>query len=122
MLALAKKYQTSIGERVGYHNVKFRKGRIQDLRLDLALVDSYLAEKPVASTLDLARLNDYCSVIKAERPLVTDDSVDLVLSNWVLNLRMRMIFFRSSRVGGGSSIRLSSLRRAQSARDKGHGL
>ncbi len=34
MLALAGKYRRSIGERIGYHNVEFRKGRIQDLRLD----------------------------------------------------------------------------------------
>lgn len=86
MLALASKYQQSVGDSIGYHNVEFRKGRIQDLRLDLALVDSYLAENPVASLSDLARLNVYCDAIKAERPLVADESVDLVLSNCVLNL------------------------------------
>ena len=32
MLALAEKYRQSIGDRIGYHNVEFRKGRIQDLR------------------------------------------------------------------------------------------
>jgi arsenite methyltransferase len=56
------------------------------LRLDLALVDSYLAESPVASVADLARFNDYCAMIKTERPLVSDESIDLVLSNCVLNL------------------------------------
>lgn len=86
MLALAEKHRHNIGKRIGYHIVEFRKGRIQDLRLDLTLVDSYLAENPVASVSDLARLNDYCAVIKAERPLVADESVDLVLSNCVLNL------------------------------------
>lgn len=86
MLTLAEKYRQHIGERLGYHNVDFRKGRIQDLRLDLSLVNSYLAENPVASATDLARFNDYCAVSKAERPLVADESVDLVLSNCVLNL------------------------------------
>ncbi len=86
MLQLSEKYRHSIGERLGYHNVEFRKGRIQDLRLDLILVNSYLAENPVASVSDLARFNDYCSIIKTERPLVADESVDLVLSNCVLNL------------------------------------
>ena|SRR5258708_4481099 len=86
MLALAEKYRLSIGERIGYDNIEFRKGRIQDLRLDLTLVDSYLAENPVASVADLARFNDYCASIKAERPLVADESIDLVLSNCVLNL------------------------------------
>jgi arsenite methyltransferase len=32
MLALAEKYREEIGDRLGYHNVEFRKGRIQDLR------------------------------------------------------------------------------------------
>jgi SAM-dependent methyltransferase len=68
MLALARKYRQSIGERIGCHNTEFRKGRIQDLRLDLALVDSYLAENPVASAADLARFNDYCAKTKTERP------------------------------------------------------
>jgi arsenite methyltransferase len=86
MLALAEKHRHNIGKRIGYHNVEFRKGRIQDLRLDLALVDSYLAESPVVSVAGLARFNDYCAAIKSERPLVADESVDLVLSNCVLNL------------------------------------
>jgi len=86
MLVLAEKYRLPIGEHIGYHNVEFRKGRIQDLRLDLALVDSYLAENPVTSASDLARFNAYCSSIKNERPLVMDESIDVVLSSCVLNL------------------------------------
>lgn len=86
MLALANKYRQGVGHRLGYQNVEFRKGRIQDLRLDLDLVDSYLAENPVASLADLVPFNDYCAMIKTERPLVSDESVDLVLSNCVLNL------------------------------------
>lgn len=86
MLQLARKYQKSISETVGYDNVEFRKGRIQDLRLDLELVDSYLAENPITDLSELARFNEYCDVIKAERPLVADESIDLVLSNCVLNL------------------------------------
>src|SRR5574341_301001 len=111
MLALAGEYQTSIGESIGYHNVEFRKGRIQDLRLDLSLVDSYLAENPVASASDLARFKDYCAVIKAERPLVADKSVDLVLSNCVLNLvrpedkeQLFEEMFRVVRRGGRAAI------------------
>src|SRR5713226_8883509 len=38
MMAVADKYSHSIGERIGYHIVEFRKGRIQNLRLDLTLV------------------------------------------------------------------------------------
>ncbi len=86
MLSLAEQHRHRIGESIGYHNVEFRKGRIQDLRLDLSLVDAYLAANPVASAADLARFEAYCSGIKEESPLVADESVDVVLSNCVLNL------------------------------------
>ncbi|HEX9453175.1 MAG TPA: methyltransferase domain-containing protein, partial [Candidatus Binatia bacterium] len=42
MLELARKYQKSIGDKLGYHNVEFRRGKIQDLRTNLGLVDQYL--------------------------------------------------------------------------------
>ena len=86
MLALARKYQQVVAERIGYHNIDFRKGRIQDLRLDLALVDSYLSKNPVASASELQRFNAYCNAIKADSPMVANESIDLVLSNCVLNL------------------------------------
>ena len=42
MLALARKYQQSVGDQLGYHNVDFRRGKIQDLKTNLELVDQYL--------------------------------------------------------------------------------
>ena len=42
MLALARNYQQSIGDRLGFHNVEFRRGKIQDLKTNLELVDSSL--------------------------------------------------------------------------------
>jgi ubiquinone/menaquinone biosynthesis C-methylase UbiE len=111
MLALAEKYRTEIGDRIGYQNVEFRKGRIQDLRLDLALVDSYLAENPIRSATDLARFESYCTLIKQERTLVADGSIDLILSNCVLNLvrpedKMQLFseMFRALRRGGRAAI------------------
>lgn len=86
MLGLARKYQTEIGDRIGFHNVEFRKGRIQDLKLDLALAGEFLKEKPLRSVEDLSAFENYCNAIRLERPLVADDSVDIVLSNCVLNL------------------------------------
>src|SRR5262245_20699860 len=35
MLELARKYQKTIGDQLGYHNVEFRRGRIQDLQTNL---------------------------------------------------------------------------------------
>lgn len=86
MLDLANTYRTEVGDRIGFHNVEFRKGRIQDLKLDLSLVDAYLAESPVRSAADLQRLERFQSSARAGRPLVADESVDVVLSNCVLNL------------------------------------
>lgn len=86
MLALADKYRDAIGERIGYKNVEFRYGKIQDLKLDLSSVDEYLRENPINAAPDLANYESFCSKIKAEKPLVADDSVDVILSNCVLNL------------------------------------
>jgi arsenite methyltransferase len=33
MLALARKHQGAVGDAIGYHNVEFHKGRIQDLAI-----------------------------------------------------------------------------------------
>src|ERR687898_833186 len=59
MLDLARKYQKSIGDQLGYHNVEFRRGRIQDLRTNLELVDLFLQENPVRSVADLTRLESF---------------------------------------------------------------
>src|SRR5918992_2638123 len=52
MLELSRKYQKSIGDKLGYHNVDFRRGKIQDLRTDLELIDEYLTQHPVRSVVD----------------------------------------------------------------------
>jgi arsenite methyltransferase len=86
MLALAEKYRPSIGAQLGYQNVEFRKGRIQDLKLDWARVDAYLHETPVRSAADWAAFEAYCEHLRAQQPLIAAESVDVVLSNCVLNL------------------------------------
>jgi arsenite methyltransferase len=86
MLALARKYQQSIGDRLGFHNVDFRCGKIQDLRTNLELVDQYLAEHPVRSVADLAELDEFERRIRRLQPLIADESIDVIVSNCVLNL------------------------------------
>jgi arsenite methyltransferase len=86
MLELARKYQKTIGDQLGYHNAEFRRGRIQDLRTDLELIDHYLQENPVHSVADLAKLEEYESKIRTEQPLIADESIDVIVSNCVLNL------------------------------------
>jgi SAM-dependent methyltransferase len=86
MLTVARRHLQAVGARIGYHNVEFRKGRIQDLKLDMDLVDEHLRRHPVTSSTDLVRLREYEDEIRAGRPLVADDSVDVIVSNCVLNL------------------------------------
>ncbi len=59
MLEVARRNAPIVAGRIGFANVEFRKGRIQDLALDLE---------------------------RADRPLVADSSIDVVVSNCVLNL------------------------------------
>ena len=86
MLSLARKHQPAIGDRLGFHNVEFRKGKIQDLRLDLTLFERYLAEHPVSTSSDWLQAEEHANLLRQSAPLVADNSVDAVVSNCVLNL------------------------------------
>jgi ubiquinone/menaquinone biosynthesis C-methylase UbiE len=86
MLELARKYQKSIGDKLGYHNVEFRRGKIQDLKTDLELIDRYLKQNSVHSVTDLSRLEEFQNKMRRERPLIADESIDVIVSNCVLNL------------------------------------
>jgi SAM-dependent methyltransferase len=86
MLALARRSAPAVAERLGYANVEFRRGRIQDLALDLDRLDAWLARHPVRGAADLAALEGACEKLRREEPLVPDASVDVVVSNCVLNL------------------------------------
>lgn len=86
MLALARKYQDEMADRLSGDRVAFRKGYIQDLALDVAAMEAYLRRHPVASAADLERLQQWQAEQRREAPLVPDNNVDLVISNCVLNL------------------------------------
>ncbi|MGI8788680.1 MAG: methyltransferase domain-containing protein [Pyrinomonadaceae bacterium] len=86
MLALADKYRGEIADKIGYENVEFRYGKIQDLQLDLSLVDEYLLANPIKTAQDFAAYESFVATAKREKPLVADDSIDVILSNCVLNL------------------------------------
>ena len=78
MLALAKSHQDSIGERLGFYNVEFRRGKIQNLRLDLELVDQYLRANPVSSLTELVKLREFEEKLSREQPMIPDKSIDVV--------------------------------------------
>jgi len=86
MLGLANKYLDEMTKKIGYANTEFRYGKIQDLKLDLNLVDEYLRENPIKTASDFALYESFTAKIKAEKPLIADDSIDVILSNCVLNL------------------------------------
>lgn len=86
MLALARKYQKEMAEKLGSNRTHFVKGYIHDLALDLEAQEAYLAAQPVNSSHDLAALQAWQGRLRRERPLIADASVDLVISNCVLNL------------------------------------
>ncbi len=86
MLEVAKRNAPIVAERIGFDNVEFRKGRIQDLALDLDLLGAELEAEPVADANDFLKLDEIAECLRVKQPLVMSDSVDVVVSNCVLNL------------------------------------
>lgn len=86
MLALARRYRPEMADKLGEDRVRFHKGYIQDLALDLADTEAWLAGHPVRANADLIRLQAWQAAQRRERPLIADASVDIVISNCVLNL------------------------------------
>jgi arsenite methyltransferase len=86
MLDLARKYRAEMAKKLGYDVVEFRRARIQDLGLPLDAIDAWLQKNPVASADDLARFEEEQARLRATAPLIPDESIDVILSNCVLNL------------------------------------
>ena len=86
MLALARKHQPTVAARLGYDNVVFHRARIQDLALPLDEVEAYLKTNPVRSAADLADFEAFTERLRTAAPLIPNDSVDVIVSNCVLNL------------------------------------
>jgi SAM-dependent methyltransferase len=86
MLALARRHRRTVAEALGYANVEFRCGMIQDLRLDLDLLAGELERKPVRDQTGWLELRAIEETLRRDHPLVPDESVDCVVSNCVLNL------------------------------------
>ena len=111
MLDLARRHQGDLARTIGYDNVEFRKGRIQDLGLDRGALETWLQSNPVSDPASLERYEAQVAAMRRETPLVGDDAVDLVLSNCVLNLvsdtEKKQLFeeiFRVLRRGGRAAI------------------
>ncbi len=86
MLRLARKYQREVGERIGWHNVGFCWGKIQDLQTDLIAVEEALSKRPIATMDDFFQFEDVHRSIRQGKKLIEDESIDVIVSNCVLNL------------------------------------
>ncbi len=111
MLALARKHAPTVAQRIGYANVDFRYGLIQDLQLSLEKLEHELRNAPIQDASGYLTLRHLEERLKANQPMVEDDSVDCVISNCVLNLvrqsDRRQLFseiFRVLKRGGRAAI------------------
>ncbi|MBA4147666.1 MAG: methyltransferase domain-containing protein [Verrucomicrobia bacterium] len=111
MLEVARRNAPLVAEKLGYQNVEFRKGRIQDLALDLEKLDADLRQNPIANAASFLAADERAEELRITHPLVGSDSVDVVVSNCVLNLveskAKRQLFaeiFRVLKKGGRAVI------------------
>ncbi|GBC83186.1 Ubiquinone/menaquinone biosynthesis C-methyltransferase UbiE [bacterium HR10] len=86
MLRLARKYLSEMRRKLGYGNVRFVKAKIQDLALDLERAEAWLQKHPIRSVEQLGDFEAECERLRQQEPLIPDASVDVVVSNCVLNL------------------------------------
>lgn len=107
MLDLARSNAPVIAERVGYANVEFKRGHIEDLKLDLDQLNEWLADNPVTDAKGMEAMEAEILRMKSEMTMIPDNSVDVIVSNCVLNLvsdsKKKQLFaemFRVLKVGG----------------------
>src|SRR5690606_24652883 len=70
MLEVARRNAPMVAERLGYANVEFRKGRIQDLGLDLEILDAELLRNPITSANTFLRAQELAADLRVKHPLV----------------------------------------------------
>ena len=86
MLDLSRRHQGTFAESVGYDNLRFIWGSIDDLASDLETVEDSVTGRQIDSPNDYASLQDRPKDIRDSQPIIADNSVDLVVSNCVINL------------------------------------
>lgn len=86
MLSLARKYQHEIANKLGYANTQFVKGKIQDLQLPLEQLQNWLKLNPIQTIDDISNYEQECDRLRQQETLIPTNTVDLVISNCVLNL------------------------------------
>ena len=107
MLELARTNAPILAEKLGYDNVTFKRGHIEDLKTDLDLLNGWLAENPVQNAGDMEKMEEEILRLGKEMTMIPDNSVDVIVSNCVLNLvsdsKKKQMFaemYRVLKVGG----------------------
>ena len=111
MLELARRSQPVVAERIGYDNIEFRCGRIQDLAIDMEEFAARLETVDLHGTAGAMLCFQIPDELRRTKPMIADNSVDCVVSNCVLNLvdpaDRRQLFaeiFRVLKPGGRAAI------------------
>ncbi len=111
MLEVARRNNEIFAETVGFENVEFRCGMIQDLQLDLELLTERLSDVDRASVDGLLEQRRIEQTLRDQFRMIPDNSVDCVISNCVLNLvrpedRVQLFseIYRVLRDGGRAAI------------------
>ena len=111
MLEIARRNAPVVAGKIGFKNVEFRKGRIQDLALDFELLEGELKIARLDGLVGFLKAEAIADKLRTQSPMVADGSVDVVVSNCVLNLvaqpAKRQLFgevFRVLKPGGRAVI------------------
>lgn len=111
MLDLARRHREDVAERIGWSNVAFHRGNIEDLKLDLDKLDAWLQRNPVQDVASYEAMTGEIERLGREETMIADASIDVVVSNCVLNLvapeLKRQMFeeiFRTLKPGGRAVI------------------
>ena len=86
MLDCARRNAPVVADNIGFSNVEFRKGRIQDLGLDFDALAERLNNLPLNGLEGYLQAESEAANLRQSNPMIADDSVDVVVSNCVLNL------------------------------------
>lgn len=86
MLSIARKALPEFSASVEAAPLSFRMGSAHDLALDLDLANDYLRSNAPRDVVGIQKYQDLADKLRQEQTLVADNSVDVVISNCVINL------------------------------------
>ena len=111
MLDLARRHKDDVAEKIGWSNVDFFRGNIENLKLDLDRLENWLEKNPVSDVAGYESMQMEIERLGREEIMVADQSIDVVVSNCVLNLvapelkcQMFEEIFRTLKPGGRAVI------------------